>query len=494
MGEKFYITTPIYYVNDRPHVGHAYATIAADVLARFWRARLGENRVWFLTGTDEHGAKIAQAAKKAGKTPQALADEVSASFRGAWEELRISYDDFIRTTESRHAQAVVSFLKILQNAKTPAGNPALYEGEYRGLYCTGHEAFLNESDLRDGLCPDHKTKPELVAEKNWFFRLSDYAEPLHKRIEALALAVEPESRRNEVLSFIAHGLEDIAISRPQVQWGIPLPFDPGQTVYVWVDALINYVSAIGYGSDDATMQQWWPADLHIVGKDIIKFHCVIWPALLLAVGLALPRKVFAHGFFTVGGEKISKSLGNAIDPMRIVKAYGVDALRYYLLREIPFGGDGDFLEEKLRAVYNGELANGLGNLVARVAALGQKLSQVTFDFASDIRPAVHEEIDKRFRRYEEAMTSLRLHEALGEVWQLISFTDRYLNDTKPWAVRDPEELRKIICRAAWIVSAIANLVRPFLPGTADKIQEQIRFADSVLHIAKGPNLFPRLPA
>src|SRR3989344_4576009 len=266
MGEKFYITTPIYYVNDRPHVGHAYVTIAADVLARFWRIRLGEDRVWFLTGTDEHGAKIEQAAKKAGKTPHALADEVSESFRGAWEELRISYNDFIRTTEPRHAQAVVSFLKVLQNAKTPAGDPALYEGEYRGLYCTGHEAFIKESDLADGLCPDHKTKHELVAEKNWFFRLSNYAEVLRARIMAGELVIDPESRRNETLSFIAHGLEDIAISRPQVQWGIPLPFDSVQTTYVWVDALINYISAIGYGSDEAVMQWWWPADLHLVGK------------------------------------------------------------------------------------------------------------------------------------------------------------------------------------------------------------------------------------
>ena len=492
MGEKFYITTPIYYVNDRPHVGHAYVTIAADVLARFWRIRLGEDRVWFLTGTDEHGAKIEQAAKKAGKTPHALADEVSESFRGAWEELRISYNDFIRTTEPRHAQAVVSFLKVLQNAKTPAGNSALYEGEYRGLYCTGHEAFIKESDLADGLCPDHKTKPELVAEKNWFFRLSNYAEVLRARIMAGELVIDPESRRNETLSFIAHGLEDIAISRPQVQWGIPLPFDSVQTTYVWVDALINYISAIGYGSDEAVMQRWWPADLHLVGKDIIKFHCVIWPALLLAAGLALPRKIFAHGFFTVDGEKISKSLGNAIDPMLIAKAYGVDALRYYLLREIPFGEDGDFSEEKLKAVYTGELSNGLGNLVARVAALGEKVSPLRFDFARDIRPAVHEEIDTRFRRYEEAMDSLRLHEALGEVWRLIGFTDRYLSDTKPWAVADPEELRKIISRAAWLVSTVVNLVRPFLPETADKIQEQIRFADGVIEMKKGAGLFPRL--
>ncbi|HYC79993.1 MAG TPA: methionine--tRNA ligase, partial [Candidatus Binatia bacterium] len=355
---KFYITTPIYYVNAKPHIGSAYTTIAADVLARLHRL-LGHETL-FLTGTDEHGAKIAEAAQAAGKKPQEFVDEVSAQFSLAWDILSIAPDDFIRTTEPRHKAAVKIFLEKLKESGK------LYEGEYEGLYCVGHEAFIKESDLVDGVCPDHKTKPELLKEKNWFFKLSDYQDILKKRIESDEIQIWPQARKNEVLSFISQGLEDTAISRPNVKWGIPLPWDENQTAYVWVEALFNYCSAIGYGADDERYKKFWPADIHLMGKDIIKFHCVIWPALLLAIKEPTPKAIYANGFFTSGGQKMSKSLGNVIDPVEWAQKYGPDAVRYFVLREVPFGQDGDVSEEKFLARYNGDLANGLGNLFSRL--------------------------------------------------------------------------------------------------------------------------------
>src|SRR3989344_8930371 len=344
---KFYLTTPIYYVNAAPHIGSAYPTIAADVLARWHRAQ-GDD-TFFLTGTDEHGAKIAAAAAEAGKAPQAFADEISQQFASCWSALNIKPDDFIRTTAARHKEAVGLFLRKLKDSGQ------LYEGEYEGLYCVGHEAFIKEADVVNGRCPDHQTKPELLKEKNLFFKLSAYGEEIQKKIESGEFIIAPASRRNEVLAFIERGLEDIAISRPNVKWGIPLPWDKNQTVYVWVEALFNYCSAIGYGVDDEQFKKYWPADVQFMAKDIIKFHCIIWPALLMAIKGELPKQVMAHGFFTVGDEKMSKTIGNVIDPNDWVAKYGADAVRYFLLREVPFGSDGDVSEEKLKARFNGDL-------------------------------------------------------------------------------------------------------------------------------------------
>src|SRR3989344_1687897 len=359
---KFFVTTPIYYVNAKPHIGSAYTTIAADVLARFRRAQ-GDD-VHFLTGTAEHGTKMANYASEANKTPQEFVDENSQYFKEAWQKLNISFDDFIRTTEPRHEQAVVKFFAKLKESG------AIYEGEYEGLYCVGHEAFLKESELdAEGKCLDHQTKPEKVKEKNWFFKLSQYASLLEQRITSGEFIIEPAGRKREVLSFIKQGLEDISISRQNVSWAIPLPWDKSQTIYVWLDELFNYCSAIGYGANDTLFKKWWPADLHLVGKDIIKFHCIIWPALLEAIGLPWPKKVFAHGFFTVDGQKMSKSLGNVVDPVEVAEEYSADVLRYFILRDIPFGNDGDFSQQRLRDRYNADLANGLGNLVSRVLNL-----------------------------------------------------------------------------------------------------------------------------
>lgn len=474
--DKFYITTPIYYVNDKPHIGSAYPTIAADVLARFYRS--AGAAVHFLTGTDEHGSKIERAAAAAGKTPREFADEIAAKFASAWKILEISNDDFIRTTESRHEEAVAEWLGVLK------GSGKVYEGEYQGLYCVGHEEFIKESDLNEkGLCPEHLTKPELLKEKNWFFKLSDYGQILTEKIEGGDFQIEPQSRENEVLSFINQGLEDIAISRPNVKWGIPLPWDKDQTVYVWVEALFNYISALGY-PDGEDYKKYWPADLHVVGKNIIKFHCIIWPALLLASKLPLPKKVFAHGFINVDKQKISKSLGNAVDPLELAEKYGTDTVRYFLLREIPFGQDGDFSVKKLAARYEGDLANGLGNLFSRLATL------IAQNLDGDAPEVVAS--PKDLSDVNTLIQELKFHETLARIWEEIAWANKYIDETKPWelAKKDPKLFGEVIASLVALLSEIALKLAPFMPETAEKI----RSALSAEKITKPEPLFPRLNA
>ncbi|HTL39806.1 MAG TPA: methionine--tRNA ligase [Methylomirabilota bacterium] len=472
--KKFYITTPIYYVNDKPHIGSAYTTLAADVLARLHR-QLGED-VYFQTGTDEHGAKIAQAAEKAGKKPKEFADEISAKFSFAWDQLGIAPDHFIRTTDKEHEQAVAKFLNKLKDSGK------IYEGDYEGLYCVGHEAFIKESDLINGVCPDHKTKPELIKEKNWFFKLSDYQKILEEKIENDDLAIAPASRKNEVLSFIRSGLEDIAISRPNVSWGIPLPWDNKQTVYVWVEALFNYCSGLGWGEDLARFKKYWPADIHLIGKDIIKFHCVIWPALLLAIGEEIPKKIFAHGFFTINGEKISKSLGNAIDPNDWVAKYGSDAVRYFLLREVPFGQDGDVSEEKLKARYNGDLANGLGNLFSRTTNMIEKyLEGQIEDFSHS---------PKDLSEASAAFYTLNFSEGLVLIWKEIAWANQLIDKAKPWELykTEPEKVKQLLFSLASLLFDISLKLAPILPETADKIRKVLESGD----IKKAEPLFLKI--
>ncbi|MDP3741467.1 MAG: methionine--tRNA ligase [bacterium] len=474
MIKKFYITTPIYYVNDKPHIGSAYPTIAADVVARFYR-HAGVD-TFLLTGTDEHGSKIEAAAKAAGKEPQKFADEMAAKFSFAWDSLGIAPDDFIRTTELRHKVAVAKFLKKLKDSGK------IYEGEYEGLYCVGHEAFIKESDLdAAGLCPDHKTKPEKLKEKNWFFKLSEYQGILESRIKNNELRIEPESRRNEVLSFLKQGLEDVAISRPNVKWGIELPWDQSQTVYVWIEALCNYISALGYPNGEY-FKKYWPADVHLIGKDIIRFHCVIWPALLDAAGLSWPKKVFAHGFFTIDGQKISKSLGNVIDPNDLVAKYGSDTVRYLLLREIPFGEDGDFSFSKLETRYEGDLANGLGNLFSRVANL---IATNLDGQLPDLVPS-----PRKFDGVDEMTANFRFHEALARIWEEVAWANRYVDETKPWdaAKKDPKLFGVVMANLAALILEIAKKLAPYMPETTEKI----RVALSAEKIVKPEPLFPRL--
>ena len=468
MPKKFYITTPIYYTNQPPHIGTAYTTVAADVLARYHR-KLGES-VFFLTGTDEHGENIAQAAAKAGKSPQEFVDEIAELFKKAWAKLNIQYDDFIRTTEKRHQKGVAKFLlKLKQSGK-------VYQDDYQALYCSGCEDFIFKKDLVDGKCPYHKKEPKLISEKNYFFKLIDFLPQIKELIEKDKIAIEPKERKKEVLSLLKQNLGNLSISRQKVKWGIPLPFDKKQVCYVWVDALLNYITAID-------LNKLWPADLHLIAKDIVKFHAIFWPALLLAVGLKPPRKIFVHGFFTVNGQKMSKTLGNVIDPIYLADKYGPDALRYFLLREISFGQDGDFSIKRFEERYNADLANGLGNLVSRVLALSEKAKPIKLTGGQ-----LTKKIKVVQEKYQKTMEEIKLHEALESIWQLISFCDEYIEKNKPWQLieTEPERFKQIISELLVTLKEITFLLEPFMPATSEKILNQIK------QNKKTAALFPRL--
>jgi len=343
MKNKFYITTPIYYVNDQPHIGHAYTTVIADVLARYYRQKLGDDNVYFLTGTDEHGVKVAESAAKQKITPQKFTDNISQQFKDAWQKLDIKYNDFIRTTEDRHQKIVVNILNQLKQTKTPQGNDVLYEADYQGLYCVGCEKFITEAELVDGQCPDHKRKPEKLVEKNWFFRLGDFLPAIKKAIEADQLIIYPPGRKKEVLGLInKQNMPDFSISRPvkSVAWGIDLPWDKEQKVYVWVDALSNYITALGY-PDKELYQKFWPADIQLLALDILKFHALYWPAILMVLDIPLPKGLYIHGFFKINGQKMSKSLGNVVSPNDLVKQYGSEVTKYLILSQFSFGSESD---------------------------------------------------------------------------------------------------------------------------------------------------------
>ena len=458
---KFYITTPIYYVNDRPHIGHAYATIAADSLARYHRM-LGES-VYFLTGTDENAEKNVEAAHQAGVDIFDYVDSMSATWRLTWDELGISNDDFIRTTEDRHRTGVNAFWSVV------AAQGDIYRGTYTGLYCVGCEAYYTKSDLNDdGCCPLHLTKPKELREENYFFKLSAYRDRLLQHLADHPDFVQPETRRHEVLNYIRDHLTDMSVSRPNRGWGIPVPGDDTQTIYVWFDALINYLTAIGYGTDQAKFGEWWPASLHVVGKDIIKFHCALWLAMLMSAGLPLPRQVFAHGFFTLNGQKISKSLGNTIDPKDLAETYGLDALRYFLLREISFGGDGDFSVERIAARYDADLASGLGNLASRVTTLADGCSNAKV--GSD---ALVSDFTAAWKRYHAALEAHQPHEAIEVLWNTMKSCDRYIDEKEPWRLSKDEareeELAIVLGTLIEALRQIAWLLVPLLPDAATKI-------------------------
>jgi methionyl-tRNA synthetase len=370
----------------------------------------------------------------------------------------------------------------------------LYKKKYQGFYCVGCEAFVMERELTDGKCQIHQKEPEKVDQENWFFRLSKYSGEIESAIKSDKLKVVPESRKNEILSFIQSGLEDVSFSRPKkdLQWGIQVPNDPDQVMYVWCDALSNYVTAIGYADESSVFKKLWPADLQVIGKDILRFHAAIWPGMLLSAGLPLPKSLFVHGFITVEGQKMSKTIGNIIDPVELSEKYGSDAVRYYLLREISTSEDGDYGKKKFEERYNADLANGIGNLVSRVATLGERITPVEFDFEKDVEASVKKECERVFGGYEKSIGEIKLNDALAFAWELVSFSDRYINDKKPWAVKDQEEFRKIIANVCYLIGIIGNLSSPFIPEAAEKISGQISYADSCFKIKKGATIFPRL--
>jgi len=487
---KFYITTPIFYTNGSPHLGHAFTSVLADVLARYHRIK-GDN-VRFLTGTDEHGATNVRAAEAAGKSPVEFVTEISAEFRELRNALNLSWDDFIRTSDQeRHWPGAEKLWRKLARAGD------LYRKKYRGLYCVGHEAFITEKDLVGGKCAHHQKEPEVIEEENWFFRLSKYQSKIESSIKNQELRIVPESRRNEVLAFLGGGLEDVSFSRPRkdLSWGVPVPDDLDSTMYVWCDALANYLSAIGYGQGQniemSKFREWWPAQVHVLAKDILRFHALIWPGMLLSADLPLPQTLLVHGFITVESQKMSKTVGNVVNPLTLVRKYGIDPVRYYLLREIASTEDGDFSVSKFEQRYNGDLANGLGNLVARVAALGEKLSPIRFDFKNHIEKEIDAASDRAFTGYEHHIAEFRFNEALADIWALVGAADRYINKKKPWAIADENELRRVLTNAGYLIGTITNLLEPFLPESAGKIKKQICFQDSVLEIKKGEPLFPR---
>ncbi|MDP2598418.1 MAG: class I tRNA ligase family protein [Candidatus Liptonbacteria bacterium] len=489
MSGKFYITTAIDYVNGPPHIGHAIQKVWADVIARY--GRLSGKEVFFLTGTDEHGLNIARAAERQKKTPQELADDNAAKFRGLREALNLSWDDFIRTTDKkRHWPGVLLMWKNL----VAAGD--IYRKQYRGLYCAGHEAFITEKDIVDGKCVLHGKPPEAIDEENYFFRLSKYSKEIGDKIRSNELAIVPESRKNEILSLIEReGLEDVSFSRSrgQLEWGIPVPGDESQTMYVWCDALTNYISAIGYGRNE-DWKKWWPADLHVLGKDNLRFHAAIWPGMLLSAGLPLPKKLFVHGFVTANGQKMSKTIGNIIDPYAIVKKYGTDAVRYYFLREISSHEDGDFSEKKLEALYNADLANGIGNFAARVLTLAE--SDANLRIYANTANKVPDDIEKKLQETKktvaEKIEEFKFHEALASIWGLISFGDEYVNKSEPWKIADPKIRTQTVFDLIVLLDNIAALLAPFLPGSAEKITKSIVWEGNSFTIKKGEVLFPRL--
>lgn len=502
---SFYVTTPIYYVNDLPHIGHTYTTIAADALARHMRKK-GIN-VFFLTGTDEHGQKIQKAAAANNEPPQEFADRIAERFKFVWNRLCISNDDFIRTTEKRHARQVQKIFKAIYEKGD------IYLGEYEGWYCTPCESFWTESQLIDNACPDCNRPPERLKEDSYFFRLSKYQDFISRYFDEHPEFIMPPTRRNELLNRIRSGLEDISVSRAAVQWGIPVPMNPKHTIYVWVDALLNYITALGY-DENGKFQTFWPANIQIIGKEILWFHGVIWPALLKSLEIDLPMQIYTHGWWTVEGRKMSKSLGNAIDPISITDKYGVDAFRYFMLREVPFGLDGNFSYTALENRINDDLGNDLGNLLHRTLSMTERYFQGEIPKGDGNPPSDNHLAKKAFSLEEEIeqhINDSQFSLTLESIWQYIKSANKYVEDSKPWALAKDkarkEELAAVIYNLTESLRIIAIFISPFMPNTSGEIHGQLGIPEDNpemrqntkwgllkpgIKVKKGSPLFPRI--
>ncbi len=509
--QVFYLSTPIYYINDVPHLGHAYTTVAADLICRF--RRLQGRSVHFLTGTDEHGLKVARSAEEHGLSPQEWADSIVPRWTEVWKALDISNDDFIRTTEARHEGPVQHFVQALYD------RGEIYLGSYEGLYCVGCEAFKQPDELIDGKCPDHGTVPEVVKEDNYFFKLSKYADRLIELWESDPRSVMPESRRNEVLGKVREGLDDLSISRVSLDWGIKVPWDDKHVIYVWVDALQNYITAVGYAHDDDRFSKIWPADVHLVGKDILWFHSVIWPAMLMALDLPLPLTVFAHGFLQIGGEKMSKSKLTGISPHDLIETFGSDGYRYYFMREISFGHDGSFSWEGMLARYNSDLANDFGNLASRVLSMAERYlegvvpSPPSEDEMTDAERALDDTYSASIDSMAAAIDDLAVHEACKAAWQFVRKCNAYVEEVAPWALaKDPGQRRRlevVLYKLLDSLRLLALITSPVVPRAATELWVRLGLAGSPAHtslpesgspgllaegskVRTGDPLFPRL--